>query len=237
MHGIADGRARAGVKVDSGTWSRFNASIEFGYYTPSSTRAARSSAPDQCSAFVATGSYTRDGRVVIAHNNWSSYLEGSRWNIDLRHPARRGPPHPDGRHARPHPQRRRLRASTPPASSITETTISGFDGFDPTGVPEFARARKAMQYAASIDDFARIMTEGNNGGYANDWLVADRNTNEIASLELGLKNVTLERTKDGYFVGANFPVEPEAGRGGDEVQARRSLAERQRTPRARGSRS
>ena len=63
-----------------------------------------------------------------------------------------------------------------------------------------------MQYAESIDDFARMMKEGNNGGYANTWLVADRKTNEIARLELGLKNVTLERSKDGYFVGANFPI-------------------------------
>jgi hypothetical protein len=69
------------------------------------------------------------------------------------------------------------------------------------------RARKAMQYSASIDDFARIMKEGNNGGYANTWLVADRKTNEIASLELGLKNVTLQRTRDGYFVGSNFPID------------------------------
>ena len=30
--------------------------------------------------------------------------------------------------------------------------------------------------------------------------------NEVASLELGLKNVTLQRTKDGYFVGSNFPI-------------------------------
>ena len=65
-----------------------------------------------------------------------------------------------------------------------------------------------MQYAASIDDFARIMKDGNNGGYANTWLVADRKTNEIASLELGLKNVTLLRKSDGYFVGSNFPVNP-----------------------------
>jgi hypothetical protein len=65
-----------------------------------------------------------------------------------------------------------------------------------------------MQYAASIDEFARVMTEGNNGGYANNWLLADRKTNEVASLELGLKNVTLLRTKDGFFVGANFPNDP-----------------------------
>ena len=95
---------------------------------------------------------------------------------------------------------------------ITETTITAFAGYDPAGIPEFVRARKAMQYSSSIDDFARIMKEGNNGGYANDWLVADRKTNEIASLELGLKNVTLERKKDGYFVGANFPINPKLAR-------------------------
>jgi hypothetical protein len=89
---------------------------------------------------------------------------------------------------------------------ITETTISRFFGWDPKGIAEFVRARKAMQYANSIDDFARIMKDGNNGGYANDWLVADNKTGEVASLELGLKNVTLDRTKDGYFVGANFPI-------------------------------
>jgi hypothetical protein len=65
-----------------------------------------------------------------------------------------------------------------------------------------------MQYSASIDDVAKIFKEGNNGGYANDWLIADTRKNEIASLELGLKNVTLERKSDGYFVGSNFPISP-----------------------------
>jgi hypothetical protein len=91
---------------------------------------------------------------------------------------------------------------------ITETTITGFKGFDVNGVPEFVRARKAMQYAASIDDFARLMTDGNNGGYANTWLAADTRKNEIASLELGLKNVTLQRSQDGFFAGSNFPANP-----------------------------
>ena len=52
------------------------------------------------------------------------------------------------------------------------------------------------------------MKDGNNGGYANNWLVADRKNNEIASLELGLKNVALQRTRDGFFVGSNFPNDP-----------------------------
>jgi hypothetical protein len=59
----------------------------------------------------------------------------------------------------------------------------------------------------SIDDFDRIMRAGNNGGYANTWLVADTRTGEIARLELGLRHVTLERARDGYFAGANFPID------------------------------
>ena len=46
--------------------------------------------------------------------------------------------------------------------------------WDPNGIPEFVRARKAMQYSSSIDDYVLIMKEGNNGGYANNWLVGDR---------------------------------------------------------------
>jgi hypothetical protein len=207
MQGIADGAAAAGVAMDLWDVVALNANIEFGYYTATLDKDGRSGAPDKCSAFVATGRWTRDGRPVIAHNNWSGYLEGARWNVifDIR----------------PAAGRRILMDGMPglihsgddfgvnsAGLAITETTITGFKGFDPTGIPEFVRARKAMQYAASIDDFDRIMREGNNGGYANAWLVADTSTGEIARLELGLRNVTLERTKDGYFVGANFPVSP-----------------------------
>ncbi|MCK7468705.1 MAG: phospholipase B family protein [Desulfosudis oleivorans] len=87
----------------------------------------------------------------------------------------------------------------------TETTMGTFKGFREEGAPEFMRARKAAQYAASIDDFVRIMGDDNNGAYANDWLVGDTKTGEIAKFELGLKNQKLWRTTDGYFVGSNFP--------------------------------
>ena len=77
---------------------------------------------------------------------------------------------------------------------MTETTLTQFRGFDPKGIPEFVRSRKALQYANSIDDYVRIMKQGNNGGYANDWLIGDRKTNEIAYLELGLKHTPLWRS-------------------------------------------
>jgi hypothetical protein len=207
IRGMSEGLARAGVRADVYDLTVLNASIELGYYTAWLDGQGRSGAPDRCSAFVATGSWTRDGRPVIAHNNWSGYLEGARWNIifDIR-PERGHRILMDGFPGFIHSGDDFGINSA--GLAITETTITGFRGFDPEGVPEFARARQAMQYASSIDEFAAIMIRGNNGGYANAWLVADTRRNEIGRLELGLKNIVLERTADGVFAGANFPVHP-----------------------------
>jgi len=218
LQGIADGVKARGLKLDLWDIVAMNGMLEWGYYTKQYDKqqklpaSASIGVPEHCSAFVATGSYTKDGKVIIAHNNWTEYLDGERWTIifDIN-PSSGG--------------YRILMDGLPgfiasdddfginsAGIMITETTISCFEGYDPAGIPEFIRARKSMQYAASIDDFARLMKEGNNGGYANDWLVADRKTNEIASLELGLKNITLDRKKDGYFVGSNFPINPKLAR-------------------------
>jgi hypothetical protein len=86
----------------------------------------------------------------------------------------------------------------------TETTIDGFQHFSEKGIPEFARMRRATQDAATLDQWCAIMKAGNNGGYANAWLLGDINTREIARLELGLKYVGFERTKNGYYVGSNL---------------------------------
>src|SRR5947207_1296470 len=91
---------------------------------------------------------------------------------------------------------------------VTETTITQFKGFDSTGVPEFMRARKASQYADNIDDVVKIFITGNNGGYANDWLIGDTKTNEVAKLELGLKDYQVWRSKDTAMIGSNFPSDP-----------------------------
>ncbi|MBI5282301.1 MAG: peptidase C45 [Candidatus Solibacter usitatus] len=207
LQGMADGVAARGVKADVWDLVVLNANIELNYYTAWLDKRKTSPAPDRCSAFVATGSYTKTGQVVMGHNNWSGYLEGARWNVifDIR-PAKGHRMLMDGFPGLIHSADDFGMNSA--GMVITETTITQFHGFDPQGIPEFVRARKAMQYAASIDDFDRIMREGNNGGYANAWLVADLNRNEIARLELGLKHVTLERKKEGYFTGANFPVNP-----------------------------
>jgi len=165
-------------------------------------------APGNCSAFVATGSYTKDHKIVMAHNNWTSYWSGERWRIIFDIVPAAG--------------HRMLMDGFPGVITsdddfgvndagimVTETTITGFRGFDVNGKPEFERSRKAMQYAESIDDYERIMLDGNNGGYANDWLLGDNKTGEIAQLELGLKHHRLWRTKDGSYVGSNFPSDPQ----------------------------
>lgn len=218
IQGIVEGLHARGSKLDIWDVTAMNAWLELAPYYVSwydkvhKTGAAPQPTADHCSAFVATGSYTADGRPVIAHNNWTDYMTGSRWNIifDIA-PAQGYRFIMDGMPGLIH-SGDDFGINTA-GIMITETTISQFNGgFDPNGVPEFARARRAMQYSSSIDDFARFMKDGNNGGYANDWLVADRNTGEVASLELGLKNVNLWRTKDGYFVGSNYPIDPKLTR-------------------------
>jgi Phospholipase B len=213
MQGIADGANAQGMKLDIWDIVAMNASMEWSYYVGQYDQAHNIAslptvtAPDHCSAFVAVGSYTKDGQVVIAHNNWTNYLDGARWTMafDIT-PAQGYHFIMDGLPGLIHSGDDFGLNSA--GIVITETTITGFHGFDANGIPEFVRARKTMQYSASIDDAARIFKEGNNGGYANDWLIADTRKGEIASLELGLKNVTLDRKTDGYFVGSNFPINP-----------------------------
>jgi len=206
LNGIADGVKARGVDLDLWDIVALNSWLEVTYYTKQLDHKKGGTA-EHCSAFVATGSFTADGGVVIGHNNWTTYADGERWNVvfDIV-PAGGNRILMDGMAGLIHSGDDFGINSA--GILIAETTISGFSGFDPNGVPEFVRARKAMQYARSIDDFARIMEQGNNGGYANNWLIADRNTNEIADLELGLKNVHLQRTQDGFFVGSNFPIDP-----------------------------
>jgi hypothetical protein len=214
LKGIADGLKARGVALDLWDVVALNAWLELApYYTGWYDKQHRETAsahpvPEHCSAFVAIGSYTRDGKAVIAHNNWTEYKEGSRWNIifDIV-PSEGYRMLMDGMPGLIHSGDDFAENSA--GLAVTETTISQFAGFDPNGVPEFERARKAMQYAGSIDEYARIMQDGNNGGYANTWLVADTKHDEIASLELGLKHVTLQRTHDGYFAGSNYPLNAE----------------------------
>jgi phospholipase B-like protein len=215
LKGIAEGLKAKGVAMDLWDVVALNAMEEVpDYYLPwlehqqKGAAAPKLPPPGHCSAFVATGSMTKDHKPVIAHSNWTNFPVGSRWTIVFDIVPTHG--------------YRIIQDGFPgiivsdddfginsSGLMVTETTITGFSLFDPNGKPEFSRARKALQYANSIDEYVKIMLDGNNGGYANDWLLADNKTGEVARFELGLKMHKVWRTKDGFFVGANFPSDPE----------------------------
>jgi hypothetical protein len=206
IDGIVEGMKAAGESTTRDEIVTYNGSTELmGYWFPTVKDAISPNYPDpkteSCSSFIATGSMTADGGIVLAHNTMSSfYYPLCNVVLDIL---------PDKGH-------RILMQSvaglihsetdfflTDAGLVGSETTIGGFFPFDEKGIPEFARMRHATQYASDIDEWCDIMRKGNNGGYANAWLIGDINTNEIARLELGLKYVGFEKKKDGFFIGSN----------------------------------
>jgi hypothetical protein len=199
MRGMVAGTRRCGKAVTLDQMMFMNGFIDlFWYWWPKK----KESIEPGCSAFIATGQSTADGKIVMAHNTWIDYTTGRFCNMIVDIVPEKG--------------NRMLMQSWGPliysgtdffitsAGLVgTETTIGGFSGFNSKGTPVFERARKAMQYANNIDEWARIMIEHNNGAYANSWLLGDIKTNEIARLELGLKHHSLEKKETGYFHGSN----------------------------------
>jgi hypothetical protein len=209
MKGIADGAREAGTDISWQEVLAWNGYEELtGYWWPNVMEKTYESLDnDHCSAFIATGSATVDGSIVMAHTSWDAYEWGQFFNVimDLK---------PSSGH-------RIFMQSVPgyiesmtdffvtDAGIIgTETTIAGFGRYDADEVPEFLRVRKAMQYADTLDEFTELMKKQNDGGYANSWLLADVDTGEIMLFELGLKYSYIERKTDGYFIGFNAPQDP-----------------------------
>ncbi len=206
IDGIVEGMDAAGDSVTENEIVGLNGYMELiDYWWPKIADSLRISTPkprqESCSSFIATGSMTADGKIVLGHNTMGGYEEPfCNVIIDIK---------PDSGY--------RILMQTFPgfihsgtdffitsAGLVgSETTIGSFSGFDPAGVPEFSRMRHATQYAGSIQEWCKMMEKGNNGGYANAWLLGDIKTNEIARLELGLKYVGFQIKKNGYFVGSN----------------------------------
>lgn len=161
---------------------------------------------ERCSAFIAVGDWTQDGKIVCSHNNFSNFIDGqlAKYVIDIK----------------PTQGNRILMNGFPgwiwsgtdffvtSAGIIgTETTIGGFNAYE-NNIPISCRIRNAMQYGKTLDDYGPLLLTGNSGDYANSWLFGDINTNEIMRIELGLKYHNTERTKNGFFIGFNAPYDP-----------------------------
>jgi hypothetical protein len=207
INGIVEGLTMAGVKSSRQEIIASNAIIELsGYWWPQELKkikdGKRPPVKQSCSSFIATGHWTVDGGIVLGHNTMSSY-QTTFPNVIIDILPEKG---------------HRILMQTSPgwihsgtdffitdAGLVgSETTIGGFEGFDPKGIPEFIRMRRACQDASTLPAWCDIMKHGNNGGYANAWLVGDINTNEIVRLELGLHYTSYEKKQDGYFTGSNI---------------------------------
>jgi len=203
---IVEGMKAAGVQTTRDEMVAYNAYMELIFYwwpsvkdtiSPNSPEPAK----EGCSSFIATGSMTADGGIVLGHNTHFCYYYPI-CNIILDVLPEKG------HRILMQSQAGFIHSGTDffvtSAGLVgSETTIGGFFPFDEKGTPEFSRMRNATQYASSIDEWCEIMKKDNNGGYANAWMIGDVNTNEIARLELGLKYVGFEKKKDGYFIGSN----------------------------------
>ncbi len=169
----------------------------------------------KCSSFLANRSATSDRRIVFGQIfMWGGYT-GPHWNVICDVVPASGhrlvyQTFPGGIHSG---------ADFYINSSgimIGETTVEQTP-FNPDGSPQSNRIRKAAQYASSIDEVVKILTTDNNGMYANDWLIADTKTDEIAVLLLGTYRHKLWRSSKKEFYGDtrdfywcnNNPKDPE----------------------------
>ena len=204
MKGIAEGCTAGGCKttLDEILAWNFYCSISYWYSTKSDNRAGKEGGSnDKCSAFIAVGDWTEDGKIVVAHNSFADFIDGQWAKIVLDLNPEKG---------------HRFIMQTSPcwiwsgtdffvtSKGIigTETTIGGFIPYEKK-FPIGYRIRQAMQYGNSLDEYCDILLKENSGDYANSWLFGDTNTNEILRIELGLKYHNIERTKNGFFIGFN----------------------------------
>lgn len=162
----------------------------------------------RCSAFIATGSATEKGDMILAHNTHTNFADGQLQNIIMNVIPSTGHPFV-------------MQTSAGHVASGTdwficstgiigcETTIADINYTPKFGSPYFCRVRQAMQYGKTLDDYERLMTTDNAGDYAGSWLFGDINTNEIMLCEIGLKCQNIKRTKNGVFYGMNSAMSDE----------------------------
>jgi len=213
LAGISQGAFTQGVSISVDTLIAWNALMSmynyFHYdYTPAQMAKRRHTSPTpttRCSAFIATGKATKNGKIVMGHTSHSDLVSGSLFNIMMYMTPAKG---------------QSFCMQTAPGYIASGTdwfvTKSGIMGCETTigdinyqpnfqggRTPYFCRIREAMQYGTSLDDYVRIMTHRNAGDYAGSWLLGNIRTNEIMLCEVGLHVQNVQRTQDGIFYGMN----------------------------------
>jgi len=217
LRGIADGMHAAGYTQDT-LWDvvAVNAWADEACYatllpkTSSTTTTAtattlKSNKPGGCSAFIATGDATVDGKPVMGHDTWDWYDGCFSYNVMFY-------VHPTKGYAFSYQSCGGQIWSgedwytNSAGLLLCETTLADTT-YTPTGIPVFVRAREAAQYAATVAQAVNTLVTGNNGAYSNEWLIGDA-TGKIASLQLGGKVYDLNQTRNGFFGSCNFDWGP-----------------------------
>jgi hypothetical protein len=209
MQGIADGLSKKGIITSLEDIIGWNAYIDVvESWWPIAVSNFSDYLKDRCSALIATGSKTKDGKILISHSTFDEFWNAQCGNIILDVLPSNG---------------HKFIMQTSPGyiaslidfyindAGITavETSIHGFNGYVVEGVPSYVRGRNAIQYSDSIDSFVSLLNKDNNGGNPASWLIGDVNTNEIAKFEQGIKFQDLQKTKDGFFFGCNVSFNPQ----------------------------
>lgn len=219
MQGIADGAASAGGRFDDRPLDLLdivviNTDVELTFLesalegTPTGIDTERFHGrhgghpavkhPERCSAFVATGPATADGKIVLGHITMSDLTYVRDFNVWLDIQPSTG---------------HRMVFQTFPGSIqsgldyyinsagliVAETTIRQ-TRFNPNAEMLASRIRRAVQYADSIDKAVEILQSSSNGLYTNEWLFGDIKTNEIAMFELGTETTRLWRSSRDEWV-------------------------------------
>jgi hypothetical protein len=201
MKGIADGFKTRGLHINIDYIIGWNSFLSMDSYFDNKKKDSR------CSAFIATGDATEKGDIIMAHNTHSDFLIGRVMNIVMYITPETGFPFV-------------MQTSPGLIASSTdwflcstgmigcETTISDISYLPEFGAPYYCRIRQAMQYGKSIDEYIDIMLKNNAGDYACSWQFGDIKTNEIALFEIGLREHSIQRTKNGVYYGMNQAIDP-----------------------------
>jgi len=207
MQGNVAGMRAHGYTVDLWDVVAANAWSDMSVYWSLATRSANvaPSTVGRCSAFIATGDATADGKIVMGHNTWSNYHEDFMYNVIF-----------DVKPAKGHEFRYQGAGASiwsgedwyvnDSGLMVCETSLDDAAAGRPGGVPVFVRIRHAIQYDTSVSGVIHTLLTRNNGGYPNEWLIGDAKTGEIASLQLGCRVSDLKRTSNGFYGSSNWPT-------------------------------
>lgn len=134
---------------------------------------------ERCTAFIATGSYTKDGNIVCAHNTNGRYIETQYFNVVAEVRPKTG--YAFTMQTAPGYIFSGTDIFVTSAGIIgTETTIKHFKAYELRD-PIFCRIRKCMQYGDTLDDYIETLIANNSGDYACTWLFGNIKTKEIVS--------------------------------------------------------